>query len=46
MEYTKQQSLLNNCSKSFDELLSLIESPPPKKRVLSIETIVRYKNFS
>ncbi|WP_419960459.1 ClbS/DfsB family four-helix bundle protein [Psychrobacillus sp. BM2] len=45
MEYTKQQILLTNTQKSFDELLILIDSLPPKKRNLSIETIERDKNF-
>ncbi|GGA45420.1 hypothetical protein GCM10011384_38980 [Psychrobacillus lasiicapitis] len=45
MEHIKQQTLLSNAQKSFDELLALIESIPLRNRKLSIETTERDKNF-
>ncbi|MEK4630412.1 MAG: ClbS/DfsB family four-helix bundle protein [Solibacillus sp.] len=45
MENPHKQLLIENCQESFDRLLQLIEKIPPRKRLLSIETADRDKNF-
>ena len=45
MDQTKQQILLTNAQKSFDELLALIADVPFRKRSQSVETAERDKNF-
>ena len=45
MDKTKQQILLTNAQKSFDELLAIIANVPARKRSQSVETAERNKNF-
>ena len=45
MDKTKQQTLLTNAQKSFDELLALIADVPARKRSQSVEIPERDNNF-
>ena len=45
MDKTKQQILLTNAQKSFDELLAIIANVPARKRNQSVESAERNKNF-
>ena len=45
MDKTKQQILLTNAQKSFDELLAIIADVPARKRNKSVETADCDKNF-
>ena len=45
MDKTKQQILLTNAQKSFDELIAIIADVPARKRNQSVDIEERDKNF-